>query len=263
MNFNLPFLPERDNKPRTKGLTMVMDKGLSVSEAQNLISSAADVIDLIKLGFGTSAIVNGVEDKIKAYTLAGIKVYLGGTLFEAFIIRNMFKEYLELLDKFQINVAEVSDGSMYMDHKLKCSYIKELSKTRYVLSEVGAKDAGIVISHDNWISMMEKELEAGSELLIAEARESGNVGIYNSNGSANTELINKLISSIASEKILWEAPLKTQQVWFIHHFGSAVNLGNIAPADIIPLETLRLGLRADTFFNFLPESLKDKKIKNN
>jgi phosphosulfolactate synthase len=260
MNFKFPHLPERPEKPRSNGLTMVMDKGLSIREAENLISSSDHLIDFIKLGFGTSAITKGVEEKIKIYKQANIRVYLGGTLFEAFIVRNMFDEYLKLLDKFEIDTVEVSDGSMAMKHEEKCSFIKELSKNRFVLSEVGAKDSGIILSNDTWIAEMEKELEAGSKVLIAEARESGTVGIYSSNGSANTALIDQLISIIPPNKILWEAPLKNQQIWFINHFGANVNLGNIAPNEVIPLETLRLGLRGDTFFNFLPDNLKEKKL---
>jgi len=262
MNFTLPHIPERPEKPRSEGLTMVMDKGLSIREAENLVSSSSEFIDFVKLGFGTSAVVTGVEEKIKIYKQADIRVYLGGTLFEAFIVRDMFNAYLKLLDKYELDTIEVSDGSIALNHEEKCFYIKELAKTRFILSEVGAKDAGITISSDRWISMMEKELEAGSEVLIAEARESGNVGIYNSNGSANTDLINKLISKIPQNKIIWESPLKTQQVWFINHFGANVNLGNIAPNEVIALETLRLGLRGDTFFNFLPENLKEKKLTN-
>ncbi|OIP05158.1 MAG: phosphosulfolactate synthase [Bacteroidetes bacterium CG2_30_32_10] len=262
MNFKLPYIPERQNKPRTNGLTMVMDKGLSIREAENIISASNEYIDFVKLGFGTSAVVSGVEEKIRTYQKANIKVYLGGTLFEAFVVRNMFSDYLKLLDKYQIDTVEVSDGSMSMKHEEKCSYIKELSKNRFVLSEVGAKDASIVLSSDKWIAMMEKELEAGSKVLIAEARESGNVGIYNSNGTVDTNLIDKLLSKIPQAKILWEAPLKTQQVWFIKQYGANVNLGNIAPNEIIPLETLRLGLRGDTFFNFLPENLKEMKLTN-
>jgi len=262
MNFKLPYIPERQNKPRTNGLTMVMDKGLSIREAENIISASNEYIDFVKLGFGTSAVVSGVEEKIRTYQKANIKVYLGGTLFEAFVVRNMFSDYLKLLDKYQIDTVEVSDGSMSMKHEEKCSYIKELSKNRFVLSEVGAKDASIVLSSDKWIAMMEKELEAGSKVLIAEARESGNVGIYNSNGTVDTNLIDKLLSKIPQAKILWEAPLKTQQVWFIKQYGANVNLGNIAPNEIIPLETIRLGLRGDTFFNFLPENLKEMKLTN-
>lgn len=262
MNFDLPYLPDRGKKPRTSGLTMVMDKGLSINEAENLVSAASECIDFIKLGFGTSAITGGVEQKIKIYKQANIKVYLGGTLFEAFIIRDMFKDYLKLLDKFEIDTVEISDGSMDIKHEDKCSLIKQLSKDRFVLSEVGAKDASVVYSNEKWISEMETELEAGSKVLIAEARESGNVGIYNSNGSANTALIDQLISKVPQDKILWEAPLKTQQVWFIKNFGANVNLGNIAPTDVISLETLRLGLRGDTFFSFLPEKLKEKNLVN-
>jgi phosphosulfolactate synthase len=241
-------------------LTMVMDKGLSIGEAENLISSCSSLIDFVKLGFGTSAIVSGLEEKISLFKTADINVYLGGTLFEAFIVRDMYKDYLKLLDKLELNFVEVSDGSMNMLHDEKCRYIRELSASHFVLSEVGAKDAGVVISNDKWISMMEKELEAGSRVLIAEARESGNVGIYNSNGSANTSLIEQLTTKIPQDKILWEAPQKTQQVWFINHFGANVNLGNIASTEVIPLETLRLGLRGDTFFNFLPDNLKGKKL---
>ena len=255
MNFKLPYIPERQNKPRTNGLTMVMDKGLSIREAENIISASNEYIDFVKLGFGTSAVVSGVEEKIRTYQKANIKVYLGGTLFEAFVVRNMFSDYLKLLDKYQIDTVEVSDGSMSMKHEEKCSYIKELSKNRFVLSEVGAKDASIVLSSDKWIAMMEKELEAGSKVLIAEARESGNVGIYNSNGTVDTNLIDKLLSKIPQAKILWEAPLKTQQVWFIKQFGANVNLGNISPNEVIALECLRLGLRGDTFFESLPEEI--------
>ena len=262
MNFEISNLPTRTQKPRESGLTMVMDKGLSIREAENIISASNEYIDFVKLGFGTSAVVSGVEEKIRTYQKANIKVYLGGTLFEAFVVRNMFSDYLKLLDKYQIDTVEVSDGSMSMKHEEKCSYIKELSKNRFVLSEVGAKDASIVLSSDKWIAMMEKELEAGSKVLIAEARESGNVGIYNSNGTVDTNLIDKLLSKIPQAKILWEAPLKTQQVWFIKQYGANVNLGNIAPNEIIPLETLRLGLRGDTFFNFLPENLKEMKLTN-
>jgi phosphosulfolactate synthase len=262
MNFKLPHLPERPEKPRSNGLTMVMDKGLSIREAENLISSSSKLIDFIKLGFGTSAVTNGVEEKIKIYKQANIRVYLGGTLFEAFIVRNLFNEYLKLLDKFEIDTIEISDGSMALKHEDKCSYIKGLSKNRFVLSEVGSKDSSVVLSNDKWIAEMEKELEAGSNVLIAEARESGTVGIYSSNGSANTTLIDQLISKIPQNKILWEAPLKNQQIWFINHFGANVNLGNIAPNEVISLETLRLGLRGDTFFNFLPDNLKEKKLTN-
>ena len=256
MNYQLPHIPERPAKPREAGVTMVMDKGLSTRQAEDMIEASGHLIDFVKLGFGTSYISKNLETKIKLYTEAGLKVYLGGTLFEAFIIRNMFNDYIKLLDKFKLEVAEVSDGSIVMPHDKKCEYISKLSKNFMVLSEVGSKEAGIIIHPAKWISMMSKELEAGSWKVIAEARESGNVGIYRPNGHAHTLLINKILSKIPKEKILWESPQKSQQVWFIKLLGSNVNLGNISCDDVIPLETLRLGLRGDTFFSFLPKELK-------
>lgn len=253
MNFKLTHLPERTSKPRNNGLVMVMDKGLSFRQAEDMISASGDYIDFVKFGFGTALITKDLEKKIKLYNDAGIKVYFGGTLFEAFIIRNMFNDYLKLLDKYKLEVAEVSDGSITLNHDKKCEYINKLSKNKLVLSEVGSKEAGIIIHPAKWTSMMNKELEAGSWKVIAEARESGNVGIYRANGHAHTLLINKILSKVPKENIIWEAPQKPQQVWFIKLLGPNVNLGNIAPDDVIPLECLRLGLRGDTFFTFLPK----------
>ena len=254
MNFNLPHLPERPSRPRKKGLTMVMDKGLGIRQAENFIESADDFVDLVKLGFGTSIITKNLDAKIKLYKEAGFRVYLGGTLFEAFIIRDMFDDYLRLIEKLKLDTAEVSDGSIVMDHNKKCEYIRTLSKHCTVLSEVGSKEEGIIIHPAKWTSMMNKELEAGAWKVIAEARESGTVGIYRPNGHAHTLLINKILAKVKQDDILWEAPQKSQQVWFLKLLGANANLGNISFDDVIPLETLRLGLRGDTFFSFLPES---------
>lgn len=255
MNFKLPYLPERPQKPRAKGITMVMDKGLSLAEAENLISSSGHLIDFIKLGFGTSMITGNLEKKIEFYTSSNIKVFLGGTLFEAFIIRKAFNDYLKLLERLKLNTIEISDGSMEMSNEEKCGYIERLSKDFLVISEVGSKDANIHIETKDWVKLMKTELEAGSWKVIAEARESGNVGIYDSAGKANTDMISEISASIDPNLIIWEAPIKTQQVWFIKHFGSNVNLGNIASNEVIALETLRLGLRGDTFLDFLPKEL--------
>jgi len=253
MNVNLPFLPERSQRPRQSGVTMMMDKGLSLRQAEDFIESSGHLSDLIKLGFGTSVVSNNLKEKIKLYQNAGLKVYLGGTLFEAFLIRGKFDEYIRFAKSLGLDTAEVSDGSIVLPHEEKCKYINKLSKEFTVLSEVGSKEAGILIAPARWISMMKSELDAGSWKVIAEARESGNVGIYRPNGSAHVVLVNRIVSKIPPDKILWEAPIKSQQAWFIKHFGSNVNLGNIAHDDVIPLETLRLGLRGDTFFQFLPE----------
>jgi len=256
MNFELPHIPERPSKPRALGLTMVMDKGLGIKQAELFIDSCGGMVDLLKLGFGTSYVSKNLEQKIKLYKEAGMRVYLGGTLFEAFIVRNMFEDYIRLAEKLKLDHAEVSDGSIVMEHGRKCELINKLAKHFTVLSEVGSKEEGIIIHPAKWTSMMKKELEAGSWKVIAEARESGNVGIYHRNGSAHTMLINKIIAKVPKDDILWEAPQKSQQVWFIKLLGANVNLGNIAFDDVIPLETLRLGLRGDTFFTFLPKTLK-------
>jgi phosphosulfolactate synthase len=260
-NIHLPLMPERTKKPRKNGVVMVMDKGLSLREADDFISVCGDLTDFVKLGFGTSVVTPNVKEKVKLYQEAGIKVYVGGTLFEAFLIRNMESEYRQYIDKLGLDAVEISDGSMRIEHAKKCEFIKDFSKDYTVLSEVGSKEAGILIAPARWTEMMENELAAGAFMVIAEARESGTVGIYRPSGKAHTVLINKILSKVAIEQILWEAPLKSQQAWFIQHFGANVNLGNIAPNDVIPLETLRLGLRGDTFFRFLPDECKKYKLE--
>jgi phosphosulfolactate synthase len=207
--------------------------------------------DIIKLGFGTSAISPNIESKIKLYQDAGLMVYLGGTLFEAFIIRGMLEEYIALLKKWNITMCEVSDGSIDISHEEKCKYITDLAKEFTVVSEVGSKDENVLIAPYKWIDLMQKELEAGAWKVIAEAREGGNVGIFNKTGDVRSDLIDEILTKIPSEDILWEAPKKPQQVWFVKLLGANVNLGNIAWDEIIPLETLRIGLRGDTFNTFL------------
>lgn len=259
MNYNLPYIPERPSKPRSEGLTMMMDKGLSLQEAENFISSSSNFTDFVKFGFGTSIITANLREKIKLYKEADVRPYFGGTLFEAFVIRNMFDQYRKYISDFKIEVAEVSDGSMSMPHEQKLEYISKLSEDVTVLSEVGSKQRGVFIPADQWVVMMKSELEAGSFKVIAEARESGTIGIYNSDGTANESLINTISKHINPSDILWEAPGGKQQVWFIKLYGPNVNLGNIAPNIVIPLECLRLGLRGDTFFDSLPTDQMEKK----
>jgi phosphosulfolactate synthase len=249
-------LPERPAKPRNSGITMVMDKGLSIREAEDFMSVGSEYTDLVKLGFGTSLITPGFEKKIAIYKKSGTVPYFGGTLFEAFVIRDMFKEFIEFLDKHEIDLVEVSDGSFHIDHNRKLEYINKLADRGSVVSEVGSKKKDVIYSPDEWVGMMKTELEAGSVKVIAEARESGTTGIYNEDGSINNNIIDAITEHVRLDNVIWEAPLKSQQAWFIKHFGANVNLGNIAPHEIIPLESLRLGLRGDTFFQFLPESIK-------
>ena len=254
----LPFLPERPLKPRESGLTMVMDKGLSVREAEDFMSVGSEYTDFVKLGFGTSLITPGFEKKIEIYKNSGAIPYFGGTLFEAFIIRNMFTEFVEFLDRCKVEMVEVSDGSYDIDHSKKLEYIRILAGRGKVISEVGSKKKEVVYTPDQWVAMMRAELDAGSVKVIAEARESGTTGIYNEDGSINNKIIGAIAEHVKLENVIWEAPLKSQQAWFIKHFGANVNLGNIAPNEIIPLESLRLGLRGDTFFQFLPDELKNR-----
>jgi len=258
MNFELPFIPERTVKPRNAGVTMMMDKGLSLRETENFIESSEHLTDIVKFGFGTSYVTKNLEDKIKLYQEAGIRPYFGGTLFEVFYARGEFDNFLRVLDKYNLDLAEISDGSIIIDHDEKCELIRRMTKDRTVLSEVGSKDSGILISPAKWIKMMSTELEAGSWKVIAEGRESGNVGVFRPNGTAHTMLINRIIAKVNPDDILWEAPQKKQQVWFIKLFGANVNLGNIAPNEMIPLECLRLGLRGDTFFEFLPDDYAER-----
>ncbi len=253
MNFTLPYVPERENKPREKGLTMVMDKGLSVNEAENLCDAAGQFVDLVKFGFGTGLISPNVKEKMKVYRKAGIQPYFGGTMFEAFYVRGMFDQYRKMVDEYGLEVAEISDGSMKMASEEKLRVIEILSKQVKVLSEVGSKIAGVELSNEKWVNSMKSELQAGAWKVIAEARESGTAGIYNSDSSANKDLIRQIIETISPDSVLWEAPNKPQQVWFIKLLGYDVNLGNIAPNEATALEALRVGLRGDTFFSYLPE----------
>ncbi len=251
MNYYLNNLPERTKKPRTEGFTMVMDKGLSPREVNDLIEVSGEYIDIVKLGWATSYVTPNLKEKIELYRSANIPCYLGGTLFEAFIVRDQFDDFRAVLDKYKLEYAEVSDGSIEMSGEDKCEYIKKLSDQVTVLSEVGSKDAAKIIPPYKWIEQMQMELDAGAWKVIGEARESGNVGLFRDSGEVRQGLVEEILTKIPAEKILWEAPQKAQQVWFIKLCGSNVNLGNIAPNEVIPLETIRLGLRGDTFDFFL------------
>ena len=251
MNYTLKNLPERTTKPRDYGFTMAMDKGLSCREVEDFLSVSSDHVDIVKLGWGTSFVTPNLHEKLKIYNEANIPVYFGGTLFEAFIIRDQFDDYRKILDKYGMKYAEVSDGSIELNHDLKCEYIDKLKDQVTVLSEVGSKDVEKIIPPYKWIELMQKELDAGAWKVIGEAREAGNVGLFRSSGEVRSGLVQEILTKIPFEKIIWEAPQKAQQVWFIKLLGANVNLGNIAPNEVIPLETIRLGLRGDTFSHFL------------
>jgi phosphosulfolactate synthase len=254
MNTFLKNLPKRTSKPRQTGLTLVMDKGLSVAEAENLLSVAEPYIDFIKLGFGTALFTRNLEEKLMVYRDSRIAVFCGGTLFEAFIARNQFDDYLRFLEHHKIQYAEVSDGSFRMPLQEKCEYIRKLARHVRVLSEVGSKNEDLELSPAEWVEAINWELEAGALRVITEARESGTVGIYESNGEIRDELVLEIMTHVPKDKLIWEAPMKNQQARFIKSFGPNINLGNIDPGDVIPLEALRCGLRADTFAMFAPRT---------
>ncbi len=251
MHYTLKNIPERTEKPRTSGYTMAMDKGLSLRETEDFISVASGYVDVVKLGWATSFVTPHLKEKIALYHAADLPVYFGGTLFEAFIIRDQFDDYRRTLDQFGLSFVEVSDGSIELPHDRKCDYIRQLSEQVTVLSEVGSKDETKIMPPYQWIELMQAELDAGAWKVIGEAREAGNVGLFRSSGEVRSGLVQEILTKIPYEKIIWEAPQKGQQVWFIKLIGANVNLGNIAPHEVIPLETIRLGLRGDTFNHFL------------
>jgi phosphosulfolactate synthase len=251
MNYTLTQIPERTVKPRHSGFTMVMDKGLSLREVEDMLSMSAEYIDIVKLGWATSFVTPNLQQKLDAYKAAGVPVYFGGTLFEAFVVRNQFEDFRRLIDKYDLKFAEVSDGSLEMDPDEKCQYIRTLAEQVTVLSEVGSKDEAKIIPPYKWIKLMTSELEAGAWKVIGEAREGGTVGLFRASGEVRQGLVEEILTQIPSEKIIWEAPQKEQQVWFVKLLGANVNVGNISPTEVIPLETIRLGLRGDTFSHFL------------
>lgn len=243
----LDKMPIRTTQPRTNGLTMVMDKGLSIGEVENLISIGKPHIDIVKLGFGTAYVTPNLEQKIDTYLKAGIPIYFGGTLFEAYYMRNQIEDFIASVKHFGVSHVEISDGSISMPHKKKCQYIERMAKEGFtVLSEVGSKDAANVMAPYKWLEQMHSELNAGSSFVIAEAREAGNIGIYRGSGEVREGLIEEILTKIPAEKIIWEAPQKAQQLFFLNLLGCNVNLGNIAPNEIISLEAMRIGLRGDT-----------------
>ena len=254
MNFNLTQIPARTQQPRNSGITMVMDKGLSITEVHNFMSVSGPHVDIVKLGFGTSFVTPKLREKIEAYKSYNVPIYFGVTLFEAFLVRNQFNDYIAVCKDYGVDYMEVSDGSITIPHAEKCGYIEKLTQHGTVLSEVGSKDAAHIIPPYKWIELMRAELEAGSSYVIAEAREAGNVGIYRGSGEVREGLVQEILTQIPEEKILWEAPQKAQQLYFLELIGCNVNLGNIAPQEVIALEAMRVGLRGDTFELYLDKA---------
>jgi phosphosulfolactate synthase len=244
------LLPDRTSRPRENGLTHVLDKGLGPSQIEDLVAVAAPYIDIVKLGWGTSYVTHNLRDKILRYQAHGIPVCFGGTLFEVALRQNRLDDYIRTVKELGIDHVEISDGTIAMEEEHKLAVISRLARDFKVLSEVGSKDATVVIAPYKWVDSIKRELDAGAWKVITEGRESGTVGVYSGDGEVKGGLIDEIVRDIPPDKLLFEAPNKAQQTWFIRKFGSNVNLGNIPPEEVISVETLRLGLRSDTVLDF-------------
>jgi phosphosulfolactate synthase len=239
-------VPARSPKPRVKGLTHVIDKGMSLPDIEGLFDTAGEYVDIVKLGWGTSYVTNNLEKKIALYRSFETPVVCGGTLFEAVVAHGKLEEYKSWLTANRLAHVEVSDGTIDLSRERKIEFIAELAEDFVVLSEVGSKDAETVFPPYQWVEWIREDLEAGAWKVIAEGRESGTAGIYRPSGDMRTGLIDEIVHEVDVSDVVFEAPGTPAQAWFVQRFGPEVNLGNIPPEEVIPLETLRLGLRSDT-----------------
>ncbi|HUH82108.1 MAG TPA: phosphosulfolactate synthase [Solirubrobacteraceae bacterium] len=243
-------IPERSAKPRERGITHVIDRGMSVAEVDSLLEVSCAIVDLVKLGWGTAVVSPNLGPKLERYASAGVPVVLGGTLTEIAIRQGRVEGLIEWMRELGLRHVEVSDGTIALDGNVKRELIERLSGEFTVLSEVGSKDAEFIMAPYVWVEEIERDLAAGAWKVIAEARESGTAGIYRATGEPRTGLIEEIAHAVDPGRIIFEAPRREQQVWLLRHFGTECNLGNIAPADVLSLETLRLGLRSDTVERF-------------
>jgi phosphosulfolactate synthase len=239
-------LPARPGKPRTDGLTHVIDKGLDLREIEGMFDTAGAYVDIVKLGWGTSYVTNNLEKKISLYRSLETPVVCGGTLFEAVYARGRLDEFKAWLVDNRFSHVEISDGTLEIPRERKLELIAEFARDFVVLSEVGSKDAETVYAPYQWVEWIKEELDVGAWKVITEGREGGTAGIYRPTGEMRTGLVDEIVHSIEVTELIFEAPTKSSQAWFVKQFGPNVNLGNIPPDEVIPLETLRLGLRGDT-----------------
>jgi len=239
-------LPSRSRKPRTRGLTHVLDRGLSVAQVDSLVEVAGDAVDVVKLGWGTALATENLEPKLARYREHGIPVVLGGTLTELALHQGRIDGLIAWLRELGLDHVEVSDGTLDISREDKLELIARLARDFTVLSEVGSKDETRIMAPYVWVEQIQAELKAGAWKVITESREGGNAGIYRPDGEVRMGLIDEIAHAVEPDDLLFEAPRREQQVWFLRRFGGEVNLGNIAPADVLSLETLRLGLRSDT-----------------
>jgi phosphosulfolactate synthase len=243
-------LPERSRKPRENGITHVLDKGMGLAQIRDLFAICADYVDIVKLGWGTAYVTPNLKEKVALYQELGIPVCFGGTLFEAALLQNKLEEYIAAVKSFDMDCIEISDGTIEIKEADKLALIRRLTKEFRVLSEVGSKDETVVIAPFKWVDSIKRELDAGAWKVITEGRESGTVGVYQPGGEVKEGLIDEIKSAVDPDQLLFEAPIKKQQAWFIKQFGANVNLGNIQPEEVISVETLRVGVRGDTLLHF-------------
>src|SRR3954454_21375471 len=239
-------VPTREPKPRNTGLTHVIDKGLNLQQIEGMFDTAGAFVDIVKLGWGTSYVTNNLEKKIALYRSFETPVVCGGTLFEAVYVLGKLDEFKRWLVEQRFAHVEISDGTIEIPRERKLELIEDFARDFTVLSEVGSKDSDVVFAPYQWVQWLREEKEAGAWKVITEARESGSAGIFRKDGDMRTGLIDEIAHELDFHDIVWEAPTKSSQAWFVKHFGPDVNLGNIPPEEVIPLETLRLGLRGDT-----------------
>jgi phosphosulfolactate synthase len=251
----------REPKPRQTGLTHVLDKGLGIRQIQDLLETGGEFIDILKLGWGTGYVTCNLTDKIAAYQKAGVTVCFGGTLLEVAIAQGKFDDYRRATQRLGLNHVEFSTGVLEMEIEKKADFVRKLAQDFVVLAEVGSKDVNVVVAPFRWVEEIKVLLQAGAWKVIAEARESGTVGLYRQTGEVRSGLVDEIIANFSPDQLIFEAPQKHQQVWFLKQFGPSVNLGNIATDDVIPLETLRLGLRGDTMPDFQLQTWKPRAIE--
>ncbi|HEY1519273.1 MAG TPA: phosphosulfolactate synthase [Solirubrobacteraceae bacterium] len=240
-------LPERSGKPRSNGVTHVIDRGLSIAEIEGMVEVAGEYVDIVKLGWGTALATGNLERKLDRYRQHGIPVVLGGTLTELAMQRGRLDELIAWVHELGLEYFEISDGTIALEHERKLELIERLAQEFTVLSEVGSKDdTGAITPPYVWVQQMRAELTAGAWKVIAEGREAGTAGIFRPNGEVREGLIGEIVHEIAPGQIMFDSPRKDQQVWFVRRFGPEVNLSNIPVGEVLALETLRLGLRSDT-----------------
>jgi phosphosulfolactate synthase len=262
MKVSAVSVPCRSEKPRRQGLTVIIDNGIPVAAFQDAIASAADGIDLVKFGWGTALVTPRLAEKTACLDRYGIGYLFGGTLFEKFVTQDRVEDYFELCHRGGCRYLEVSDGTIHLPSARKADLIARAAEEFTVLAEVGYKDAerSAALTGDQWVSFIEQDFAAGASFVVTEARESGRSGICDSDGVPRFDVVEEIIASADCRRLVFEAPTKDLQTFFVTRVGSDVNLANVAPSDVIALETLRLGLRSDTLVHFELERQQERRI---